>query len=44
MKMDLRDMGWGGVEWINLAQDSEQLRVIVNTEVKFRVQLNIGNY
>jgi hypothetical protein len=21
IKMDLREMGWGGVEWIRLAQD-----------------------
>jgi hypothetical protein len=24
IKMDLREIGWGGMDWINLAQDSEQ--------------------
>jgi hypothetical protein len=24
MKMDLREIGWGGVDWINLAQDRDQ--------------------
>jgi hypothetical protein len=24
VKMDLREMGWGGMEWIDLAQDRDQ--------------------
>jgi hypothetical protein len=24
VKMDLRDMGWGGMDWIDLAQDRDQ--------------------
>jgi hypothetical protein len=28
--MDLRDIGWNGVDWINLAQDRDQLRVLVS--------------
>jgi hypothetical protein len=24
IKMDLRDMGWGGIHWIDLAQDKDQ--------------------
>jgi hypothetical protein len=24
VKMDLREIGWGGMDWINLAQDREQ--------------------
>jgi hypothetical protein len=23
IKMDLREIGWGGVEWINLSQDRD---------------------
>jgi hypothetical protein len=31
IKMDLREIGWGGVNWIDLAQDRDQWRAIVNT-------------
>jgi hypothetical protein len=28
--MDLREIGWGGMDWIDLAQDRDQWRVLVN--------------
>jgi hypothetical protein len=28
--MDFREIGWDGMEWIELAQDREQWRVLVN--------------
>jgi hypothetical protein len=28
--MDLREMGWEGVDWIHLAQDWNQWRAVVN--------------
>jgi hypothetical protein len=31
IKMDLREIGWGGVDWIDLAQDRDQWRALVNT-------------
>jgi hypothetical protein len=31
MKMDLRGIGWDGVDWIDLAQDRDQWRALVNT-------------
>jgi hypothetical protein len=31
IKMDLRDIGWDGVDWIKLAQDRDQWRALVNT-------------
>jgi hypothetical protein len=31
IKMYLREIGWGGMDWIDLAQDSDQWRAIVNT-------------
>jgi hypothetical protein len=37
IKMDLREIGWGGMDWIDLAQDREQLRALVNTVVNLRV-------
>jgi hypothetical protein len=30
IKMDLREIGWGGVDWIDLAQDRDQWRAVVN--------------
>jgi hypothetical protein len=35
--MDLREIGWDGMDWIDLAQDRDQWRVLVNTEMNFRV-------
>jgi hypothetical protein len=31
IKMDLREIVWGGVDWIVLAQDRDQWRTTVNT-------------
>jgi len=28
--MDLREIGWGGVDWIHLAQDRDRWRAFVN--------------
>jgi hypothetical protein len=30
IKMDLREIGWGGVEWIHLAQDRDRWGAVVN--------------
>jgi hypothetical protein len=30
IKMILREIGWGGMVWIDLAQDRDQWRVFVN--------------
>jgi hypothetical protein len=38
IKMDLREMGWGGISWINLAQDRDQWRALVNTVMNLRVK------
>jgi len=38
IRMDLRTIRWEGVDWIHLAQDSDQRRAIVNTVMKLRVQ------
>jgi hypothetical protein len=37
VKMDLRDIGWGGVEWIHLAQDRDRWRAVVNAVMNLRV-------
>jgi hypothetical protein len=30
IKMDLREIRWGGMDWIDLAQDRDQWRALVN--------------
>jgi hypothetical protein len=42
--MDLREIGWGGFDWIDLVQDRDQLRVVVNTVMNFRVPYNVGKF
>jgi hypothetical protein len=37
IKMDLRETGWGGMDWIDLAQDRDQWRAIVNKVMNLRV-------
>jgi hypothetical protein len=29
--VDLREIGWDGMDWINLAEDMNQWRAVVNT-------------
>jgi hypothetical protein len=31
IKVDIREIGWGGMDWIDLAQDREQWRALVNS-------------
>jgi hypothetical protein len=31
IKIYLREIGWGGMDWINLAQNRDQWRALVNT-------------
>jgi hypothetical protein len=37
IKMDLGEIRWGGVDWIDMAQDRDQWRVLVNTVLNLRV-------
>jgi hypothetical protein len=37
IKMCLREIGWDGMDWIDLAQDREQWRALVNTVMNLEV-------
>jgi hypothetical protein len=37
IRMDLREIGWGDMDWIDLAQDRHQWRALVNTVMNLRV-------
>jgi hypothetical protein len=37
IKMDLRELGWDGVDWIDMAQDMDQWRALGNTVLKLGV-------
>jgi hypothetical protein len=36
IKMDLRETGWGGMDWIDLAHDRDQWRALENTVMSVR--------
>jgi hypothetical protein len=36
-KMDLREIGWGRMDWTYLAENRNQWRAVVNTVMKLRV-------
>jgi hypothetical protein len=38
IKMDLREVGWGGADWIDLSQDRDRWRALVYTVMNLRVQ------
>jgi hypothetical protein len=37
IKMDLREVGWGGTDWIDLAKDRDRWRALVYTVINLRV-------
>jgi hypothetical protein len=37
IKMDLGEIGWGGMDWIDLAQDRDHWRAFVNKTLNLRV-------
>ena len=43
-KMDLQEVGWGGMDWINLTQDRDRWQVPVNAVMNEQVQAIEGNF
>jgi hypothetical protein len=37
IRIDLREIGWGSVDWIQLAQDRDRWWAVVNTVMNLRV-------
>jgi hypothetical protein len=37
LKMDLRKIGWEGVDWIHVAQDGDQWWILMNTVTNLQV-------
>jgi hypothetical protein len=42
--MDLREIGWGGIDWIHLALGRGQWRVLVNRVMNIRVSHSFGKF
>jgi hypothetical protein len=41
IRMDLREIRWVGVDWIDMAQDKDQWRALVKTVLNLRVLYNV---
>jgi hypothetical protein len=44
IKMNLTERGWGCMDWINVAQNRDQWRALVNTVMNLRVPYNAVNF
>jgi hypothetical protein len=44
IKIDLQEVGWRGMDWIEMDQDRNRWRAVVNTVMNLRVPQNAGNF
>jgi hypothetical protein len=43
IKIDLREIGWDVMDWIDLVQDGDQLRALVNTVMNLGFHKMLGS-
>jgi hypothetical protein len=44
IKMDFQEVGWGGMDWIDMAQDRDRWRAVVSAVMNLRVPQKAGNF
>jgi hypothetical protein len=44
IKIDRREIGWDRMDWIDLAQDRDQWKALVNTIMNFRIPQQARNF
>jgi hypothetical protein len=44
IKSDVREVRWGGVDWIYLAHDRYQWQALVNSVMNLQVPYKVGNF
>jgi hypothetical protein len=44
IKIDLREIGWGGMDSIDLAQDRGWCRAVVHMVMNLQALLNVGKF
>jgi len=44
IKINLKEVGYGGMDWLELAQDKDRWRVIVNALMNFRGSTKFGEF
>ena len=42
--MGIQEVGWGGIDWIDLPQETDRWRAVVHAVMNFRVPLNGGSF
>jgi CRISPR/Cas system-associated protein Cas7 (RAMP superfamily) len=44
IEMDLEEVGWVGMDWIDLAQDRDRWQALLNAVMNLWVRKNVGNF
>jgi hypothetical protein len=44
IKMDIQEEGWGGVDWIDLAEDWDRRQPLLTSVMNLRGLQNAGNF
>jgi hypothetical protein len=41
--MEVREIGWGDMDWSDLAQDNDKWKVLINMVINLRIPYSCGN-